>query len=545
MVYRPSSNSIAPPSAKAEAIYNRYVEGVHALLDMKDYKALVGPDKFIKTDKEYYMLARIFGKGRHGILRHHELGELKQFYGKHHPFVNELKNRFGVNDLKATRARAAWLANNTNQHTYAETTRAAMQLESIALTSLDATVDTADNNGLTPLMRAVFDGDTSFVSTLIFRGADVNFKTRHGRTSLMLAAGFCNAEITRLLISEDADINATATPNVETALIIATRGGCTEIVRMLLKKGAKSGSSALLLASSLGHTEIVRLFLKHGAAVNSSDLNGKTALMLAAQRGFSEIVRMLLEKGCDVNARDKMLRTALMCAVRNGYVEIAKMLLEKGAAVDLRDRNDGTALIGASEKCHEELVRLLIDSKADVNAKTSSGWTSLMLASRGGCSRTAELLIESGADINARNHSKESALTHAAKLGARETARLLLDAQSSLIEKGGQVHIEDFKGLHRSDMGGTLLMWASYGGYEALVKECVARIKVRNSKEKYINFKNDYGHTALMFAAITGRLTVIKLLIKNGADVTIQDKQGFTAREWAEKSGHHGVVGFL
>eukprot|EP00964_Phaeocystis_antarctica_P122364 scaffold86016_cov63-Phaeocystis_antarctica.AAC.3 len=55
-----------------------------------------------------------------------------------------------------------------------------------------------------------------------------------------------------------------------------------------------NGPEALLLASEKGDTEVVKLLLDKGASVDEKDQDGDTALMLAIQEGHTEVVKLLL-----------------------------------------------------------------------------------------------------------------------------------------------------------------------------------------------------------------------------------------------------------
>ena len=68
---------------------------------------------------------------------------------------------------------------------------------------------------------------------------------------------------------------------------------------------------ALLLASRNGHTEAVKLLLDHGAQVNFQDRSGVSALMLACLEGHTETVKILLDHGALVNRRNKDGKCAL------------------------------------------------------------------------------------------------------------------------------------------------------------------------------------------------------------------------------------------
>ena len=97
-----------------------------------------------------------------------------------------------------------------------------------------------------------------------------------------------------------------------TALILAVNEGSAEIVRLLLDKEADVNTrirannskyyiTPLLLATYLGNAEIVRMLIEHGADIHESvttrDLGGKTALRIAVKKEDIEIVQLLLQAG--------------------------------------------------------------------------------------------------------------------------------------------------------------------------------------------------------------------------------------------------------
>jgi ankyrin repeat protein len=100
----------------------------------------------------------------------------------------------------------------------------------------------------------------------------------------------------------------------------------------------QEGRTALIHAAINGKAEIVSLLLENGADPNIADLaNGHTALHSAVQGWHEEVVRKLLKAGAKVDAVDNFGNTPLWRAVfvSRGKGEIIKALLGSGADKNL------------------------------------------------------------------------------------------------------------------------------------------------------------------------------------------------------------------
>jgi ankyrin repeat protein len=152
-----------------------------------------------------------------------------------------------------------------------------------------------------------------------------------------------------------------------------------------------------------GSLEDVVDFLECGANVNDTDSNGNTALMVAAKGGHTDIARALIGRGADVNGGDKnnvnnQGNTALMMAAEHGWAEIAQLLIDSGADVNLTsDFYNTTALFNAAKEGHEPIVRMLIESGIDINKMDYQSNTALIGAIMRRQVGTVRLLIENGA----------------------------------------------------------------------------------------------------------------------------------------------------
>jgi hypothetical protein len=106
---------------------------------------------------------------------------------------------------------------------------------------------------------------------------------------------------------------------------------------------------------------IVMGLLDGATNVNLRLKDGKTLLMLAAFDGDTEIIKMLLERGADINAQEeKYGRTALGYAIWNGEAEVVRILLEAGADKSLKDMQNKTVIEQAQASKKAEIVELMI-----------------------------------------------------------------------------------------------------------------------------------------------------------------------------------------
>jgi len=79
----------------------------------------------------------------------------------------------------------------------------------------------------------------------------------------------------------------------------------------------------------------------------------------------------------------------------------------------------------------------------------------------------------------------------------------------------------------------------------ALVKGEEASILLHLRRKAPVNGKDTSGRTPLMIAALNGRLSICKLLLHEGADVSICDTDGCNAFDLATRYGHHAIASHL
>ena len=196
-------------------------------------------------------------------------------------------------------------------------------------------VDARDENGLSPILAALYHGHNDIAKAILGRRPNLNVfeaaaagdvaRVRElvggdparangvapdGYSALGLAAFFKRRDVVRYLLESGADPRPASRNGGFTPLhsAVATDAGAAdvEIVRMLLDKGAdpnarsQSGSTPLHTVAFTADRASLDLLLRHGADRTIKNNDGNTALDIATERGSHEVARDL-----GVGARDR------------------------------------------------------------------------------------------------------------------------------------------------------------------------------------------------------------------------------------------------
>ncbi len=233
-----------------------------------------------------------------------------------------------------------------------------------------------------------------------------------------------------------------------------------------------------------------------------------TGLAVASLTGDLPAVKLAVEKGGDVNARIKTLLdevyNPLYLAVVRENAEVAKYLIDNGADVNVDLGVAGTVLRNACFLGSSKMIQLLIANGAEADKEGKDGYTPLLLllASSSTDINTVKLMIDKGADLK-----------HVAKDG---THALLCAAM------GGDPGIVGFV----IKAGVAKVNQAEEHGYTPLMQTGsieVAELLLKHGAE--INLQNNEGYTALMLSLIRGNYDKAVFLISKNADVNIPVKQ--------------------
>ncbi|WP_353281769.1 ankyrin repeat domain-containing protein [Wolbachia endosymbiont (group B) of Horisme vitalbata] len=355
-----------------------------------------------------------------------------------------------------------------------------------------------------------------------------------GSNILHLLAEDGNEEVIRdILNSIDSkklsEIVNIADKRKDTPLDLAIMYGHLEIVKYLIKKGAKlrtnDNSTPLHIAALYGQVEIFKYFTDNEYfKLNWIYDNNTTILYNAIEANKLSIIEYLVEKGVNVNLKDKDYVSPLHFAVENGHLDIVDYFVGKGADVNSQDEDGMSPLHYAVDSDHSNIVEYLAEKRAKINLQNRSGMGPLHFAAKDGRLNIVECLIRKGADVNLKDENDMSPLHFATVYGYLDVVEYLI-IQGAIIEP-------------RNKDGMSPLHSAALYGDSGIVK-CLVE------KGADVNLQDKNGISPLHFAAKDGRLNIVECLVGKGADVNLQDKNYMSPLHFAVIYGHLDIVQYL
>lgn len=314
----------------------------------------------------------------------------------------------------------------------------------------------------------------------------------------------------RSLIAQGADVNARTNDNKNFPLQFVKSTGMAEL--LLENKGNPNltdnqGDNALDNAHFKGRCEIATYFKNRG--VKGQNLND---LLFRVVESYKEeyahsYAKNFIKCGADVNAKHKDGYSPLELALNKGKTDTAKTLIELGAKMNTEKQKElaKEMLFSAVESNNTALVRSLIKQGANPDARDKDKQTPLMvLAFHHDNTEIAQALLDGGADIEATDKQGDTPLAEAVWGGKPNLTRFL-------IAKGAKVNDK------RSSDGLTPLHQTAY----------------------------NYPPDNLPSITTEGRMSAIKILIENKANVNAKDNQGKTPLDYAREKAPSDIENLL
>jgi len=390
--------------------------------------------------------------------------------------------------------------------------------------------------GTTALMWAVEQKHPSAVKALLDGGAD--FKARSGnagnpRNYMASSGASSNAgEQTakmRLCVAQNGGPSVEEQIRTGSTSLSDTEGPCAVYGRNAVGRGAPTGGNR----AGAGGTGARGGAQARGGAPESdappddageddgpvaglvgTGGGGLTALILAARENDLESAKLLVAAGADVNETSNAGWSPLLMATNNRNYLLGKFLVERGAdvnkanstaftplylATDNRNIEGGDYPVPKPDMDHLDFIKILLDRGADPDARVNGNTETRTIF-------TMQWFYEAGA----------TAFIRAAQSGDTALMKLLLKhgADPKAVTKNGD------NALHAA--GG--IGWVEGVTYEWSKEENIEAIRMLLDLGLNPNDQDKEGRTALMGAAMKGRVDAIRLLVERGADLNIRDK---------------------
>ncbi|XP_071123937.1 E3 ubiquitin-protein ligase MIB2-like [Mytilus edulis] len=242
-------------------------------------------------------------------------------------------------------------------------------------------------------------------------------------------------------------------------------------------------------------SKILKVLLDNKASVNAVNVQKKSALHIAVNKGQPNCCKVLLDKGCDPNLKDHYFDTAMHDAIsqKDTSKDILKYVLGSKMAKFTTENSRGfNVLHWAVLMDNKDSVKMIIgNDRTCVNTKMKDGSTAMHIAAAEDRVEIASILQSKGAaDMNIRDNTKRTPLILAVYHGKKKTMELLLTV-------GCDVNAQDSGGntaLH------VAFVVKNQGQAVAFDEAASSIIRLLVKSGANIKIKNDEGKTPLDFA---------------------------------------------
>lgn len=313
--------------------------------------------------------------------------------------------------------------------------------------------------------------------------------------------------------------------------VAVSNGSISTVTKMLShnpnlsRRENKTGDTLIHGAVRGGCPEILKILLERGVDVNTSDSAGKTPLYEAVGNGHLSILLILLKAKADPNSSyDK--KSPLIRAARDAHAHLIGPLISAGADPHFCDSNGLPASCIAASSGNMVVLEAILDCTGPKDHRDLQGLSPLHHAVLGKHERTVEMLLKRTPDDlrhceTSRGHTP---LHYAAGYSTESIVRMLLerDRASNLVP----------------DFLGRVPLFFALGKDENLA---TARLLIRQNHEVMEKMDN-WGHTPLTRTCYENRKSQVQVFIDEGADLELPDSRGRTPLNVAVNHGHLGIV---
>lgn len=273
----------------------------------------------------------------------------------------------------------------------------------------------------------------------------------------------------------------------------------------------------LHLATENKHNDIVEMLLYNQPNIDlrMRDKNGHTPFATAVTMRNHKAAQCILDRFPNAAEQiDQRGRNFLHTAIMKNDLESVLFLLSIQVDVNSRvhDVNQATPLHLAASAEDEMLVRNLILAGSKVNEKDGTGKTALHIAVEQNRAGSVSALLQNGADFDAVDSDGNNSLHLAVREGHLNVVRALL-MESQINAEAVNVHMRN--PLHELCRSG-----------KDNVAVAICELFLECMPQYPINHPDHNGNTPLLLAYTRGQAGLCKVLVKNGACLGAENKEG-------------------
>lgn len=391
-------------------------------------------------------------------------------------------------------------------------------VSSLLKNSTNININVLDDEGYTPLHRAVYNEDVNTVLELL-KYTNINVDSKldmkvnvngwylGGATPLILSSFLGNDKIVNILIENNADVKA---------------------------KDSIDGGMSIHLASANGRNDVIASLLKKDPTlINLKDDKGNTPLHWAAMKDKTETIKLLIANGADIEAVDVDNWTALHYASAFASLDSVNALLESGANKEAKTKDDSTPAYYAK---NEEIMNVLaLDS---LSTTTNENITEVI---------DENTITLSNTQIDDKNTSSDDEVNLTDKqlelLVAISNNDII--AVNNLLREGISANFkyeEGYSPLHLAVLNDNIDILKMLLEQKNIDKE------IKLNKDAYLVDYNWFvgEYTPLLLASLIGNVEAVEILIDSGANLYAKDSvDGAEAIHIASANGRDDVVRVL
>lgn len=265
-----------------------------------------------------------------------------------------------------------------------------------------------------------------------------------------------------------------------------------------------------------------------------------------AWNGDLEQLKRWLDSGIDPNIIRNDDRgetyTPLICAIRNKKLECVKLLIQYKADVNCKDSVGNDALYHAIRRNNLDIVKELIANGCDVTMRYQFGDTNLSSAVTEGFLDIVRELIRAGANVDNQNINGLSPLHLASNRGYLEIVRELIRNKANIDIQNNEGRTPLFSTFTCRNTEIIKEVFDNRITPEELERNNLLIFEELIKNGANVNIQNKDGNTPLHQASICNSLERVCLLIKSGANTKSKNNEGDIPLVVALKHGHYDIA---